>query len=232
MSEPNPAVAAIIAQQLGETNPAAIAQIGQLVQRMGEEAAQALLQATLQVEAQGGVLTANGHRRRTPGGAFLYLARGRLSDPDRAAVFQRNWAKKKKAPAGPPTPPAPPFAWADRLALVQEAQPEPGEATTVKITVIGRPGRVVERGEVVLTTLRSGNPPALPKGLPAPPAEPTTYIVLIARKQWAQVAEAIQDPDDVLIIEGYPTLDPQLRGIAVFTQNVTTKKQQAAKRQS
>ena len=232
MSEPNPAVAAIIAQQLGETNPAAIAQIGQLVQRMGEEAAQALLQATLQVEAQGGVLTANGHRRRTPGGAFLYLARGRLSDPDRAAVFQRNWAKKKKAPAGPPTPPAPPCEWADRLALVQEAQQESGEATTVKITVIGRPGRVVERGDVVLTTLRGGSAPALPKGLPTPPAEPTTYIVLIARKQWAKVAEAIQDPDDVLIIEGYPTLDPQLRGIAVFTLNVTTKKLQSTKRQA
>jgi molybdopterin-guanine dinucleotide biosynthesis protein len=54
----------------------------------------------------------------------------------------------------------------------------------------------------------------------------------IARKQWAKVAEAIQDPADALIVEGYPALDPQLRGIAVFTLSVTTKRLQAAKRQT
>jgi len=35
--------------------------------------------------------------------------------------------------------------------------------------------------------------------LPTPPTTPTTYIVLIARKQWAKVVEAIHDPDDVLM---------------------------------
>jgi leader peptidase (prepilin peptidase)/N-methyltransferase len=55
--------------------------------------------------------------------------------------------------------------------------------------------------------------------------------LLIARKQWAKVAEAIQDPQDALVVEGYPAPDPELRGIAVFTLNVTTKKLQAAKRQ-
>jgi hypothetical protein len=217
-----------IAQQLGETEKQPVAIIGRLVRQVGVDAALALLQETQQIEAQGGLLLPDGSRRRTPGGVYFHLAKERLPGWDRRAVFRRGRRR-----SGPPArPPAPPFAWADRLAPVQEAQPESGEATTVKITLIGRPGRVVERGDVVLTTLRSGNPPNLPKGLPAPPAEPTTYIVLIARKQWAKVAEAIQDPDDALIIEGYPALDPQLRGIAVFTQNVTTKKQQAAKRQS
>ena len=49
-------------------------------------------------------------------------------------------------------------------------------------------------------------PPTLPKGLPAPPTEPTTYLVYIARKQWVKVAEAIQVADDKLIVEGYPVV--------------------------
>ena len=51
----------------------------------------------------------------------------------------------------------------------------------------------------------------------------------IARKQWVNVAEAIQDPADALIVAGYPALDPELRGIAVFTLSVTTKKPQMPK---
>ena len=221
------ATSTAIAQQLGETATMPVVIIGRLVRQLGPAAAWDLLQETQQVEARGGLLVPDGSRRRTPGGVYFHLAKERLPGRDRRTVFRRGYRR----PGPPAGPPAPPFEWADRLALVQEAQQESGEATTVKITVIGRPGRVVERSDVVLTTLRGGSAPALPKGLPTPPAEPTTYIVLIARKQWAKVAEAIQDPDDVLIIEGYPALDPQLRGIAVFTQSVTTKKLQAAKRQ-
>jgi len=101
----------------------------------------------------------------------------------------------------------------------------------VKITLIGRPERVIDRDQVVIATLRGGKAPTLPKGVPAPPAEPTLFICLIGRKQWNRVAEAIQDPQDALIVEGYPVLDRQLRGIVVHVLNVTTKKQQAAQRQ-
>jgi hypothetical protein len=160
-----------------------------VVQHLGVDAALALLQETLQVEAQGGLLVSSGRRRRTPGGVFLYLAKQRLPGRDRRAVFWPGPKRKKKKPAGTSAPSAPSFRWADRLDLAREAWESLGEATTVKVTLIGRPGRVVERGDVVLTTLRGGNPPALPTrpssgqaGLPAPPAEPTTYIVLIARR--------------------------------------------------
>ena len=43
------------------------------------------------------------------------------------------------------------------------------------------------------------------------------------------VPEAIQDPADALIVAGYPALDPELRGIAIFTLSVTTKKSQMPK---
>jgi len=54
---------------------------------------------------------------------------------------------------------------------------------TVKLTVIGRPGTVVERGDVVLVVMRSEKAPALPKGVPAPPSPQTDYMVLIGMKQ-------------------------------------------------
>ena len=63
-----------------------------------------------------------------------------------------------------------------------------------------------------------------------PPATPTKCIVYIAQKQWQRVAEAIQDPTDALIIEGYPVFDERLPGLAVLTQTITTRNLQRAKR--
>ena len=102
----------------------------------------------------------------------------------------------------------------------------------MKITLIGRPGRIVEKGQVVLTSMQGAKAPSLPKGLPAPPAEATPYIVYIAARQWRKVAQAMQNPQDRLIIEGYPVLDKRLGTIAVFAQSVTTKLLQAAKQEA
>ena len=100
----------------------------------------------------------------------------------------------------------------------------------MKITVIGRPNSVAERGAVVLVGLRSEKAPSLPKGLPAP-AQPTGYLLLIARKHWEKVAASVRRPDDVLIVEGYPTLDPRFEGITVLATRATTKLLQQAERQ-
>ena len=76
--------------------------------------------------------------------------------------------------------------------------------------------------------MESNKVPALPKGLPTPPAAPTKYTVYIAAKQWRKVEQAIADPEDVLIVEGFPTMDAEARAIAVFATNTTTKKLQQA----
>jgi len=108
---------------------------------------------------------------------------------------------------------------------------EAGEATTVKLTVIGRPGKVVERGDVVLVGMCSEKAPSLPKGVPAPTSPRTDYIVLIARKQWGKVAEALAaDPADKVIVEGYPTVRPEFAGITVYATSATTTGIQAGKR--
>jgi hypothetical protein len=101
----------------------------------------------------------------------------------------------------------------------------------VKITVIGRPGKVIDRGTCVVTSMRAKTTPSLPKGLPTPPSAPTNYLVYIASKQWRKIAEAIKDPEDVLIVEGFPQLDPETSSIAVFATSTTTRKLQQAQRQ-
>ena len=78
--------------------------------------------------------------------------------------------------------------------------------------------------------LKSERGPALPKGLPAP-AQPTGYMLLIARKQWDKEAASVRRPDDVLIVEGYPMLDARFPGITVLATRATTKLLQQAERQ-
>ena len=101
-----------------------------------------------------------------------------------------------------------------------------------KITLTGRPGKLIEAQGCILTVMATDptKAPTLPKGLPTPPAKPTSYVVYIAQKQWAKVAEAIQDPGDALIVEGYPIFDERLPGLAVLTQNITTRNLQRTKR--
>jgi hypothetical protein len=78
----------------------------------------------------------------------------------------------------------------------------------VKLTLIGKPGKIIEKANVVLTSVQSKKAPTLPKGLPEPPEELPTYLVFIAKKQWEKVKDSItNNPDDKLIIEGYPVFD-------------------------
>ncbi len=126
---------------------------------------------------------------------------------------------------------ATPFDWTVFGMDATEAMKNAGEATTVKLTVIGRPGKVVERGDVVLVAMRSEKAPSLPKGVPAPTSPQTDYMVLVGMKQWRKVAEALAaNLADKLLIEGYPTVQPDVAGITVYATSVTTTGIQAGKR--
>lgn len=225
-----------IATTLGETEETPRRQIELLVRVLGPDHALTLLAEAQQVEAQGGMLTRDGARRRTLGGVFFHLARPRVSYRDHQEIWPNQPLPKplpgQERPARRPVLPtsAPAFVWEDRIAVYQQLTTHQGEARTVKVTLIGRPGRVIEQGQCVVTAMKSNRPPTLPKGLPAPPATATTYGVYITRKHWQRVADAIKNPEDVLIVEGFAAYDPKLGGVAVFATNVTTKLLQAAKR--
>ena len=234
--------ARLIAEQLGESAEEAKAQIYRAVKKLGIEQALDLLRQTHEVEAQGGRMVTDGSRRRTPGGVFFLLIKERVPVETTKHIFKKRSlyqqaAQKKKATAQaesqePPTPASAPMTWADRLAVLTELNAEKGQITTVKITLIGRPGRIVERGACIVMSMESTKVPALPKGLPAPTSPSTPYTVYIAVKQWRKVADALEDQDDALIVEGYPHLDAEAKTIAVFATNTTTKNLQAAQRQS
>jgi hypothetical protein len=211
-----------IAARLGENKAGPLGELERLVAAIGADRALALLDEALKLVAAGGQLTDDGRRKRTAGGIFFKLAKDQMTPAERAAVWSH--VRRLKAKVTPLTP-------AEVEAMLKQALTRKGALTTVKMTLIGRPGRIIVKGEVVLTSLQSsGKAPALPRGLPTPPTEPTLYVVYIARKQWQKVAEAIKNPQDVLIIEGYPTFDKRLQAMTVFALNTTTKLLQQAQR--
>ncbi|HEY4036783.1 MAG TPA: hypothetical protein VGL94_22730 [Ktedonobacteraceae bacterium] len=245
-------VAALITNTLGETEESTRKHILHIVRAVGRTAARELLNMTLQTEEHGGLLVPDESRRRTPGGVFFHLAYtiGKTKSGQPLRPFGNKKPKKEQqaAPSSQPQQPmlkqqfkqpkpmqqpapAPVFLWDNRITAVKEAENEKGQAN-VKITVIGRPGKIVDKGQCIVTVMESTKVPTLPKGLPTPTSVPTAYVVYIASKQWKKVEEAIKDPEDTLIIEGFPKTDPEVSAIAVFTTNVTTKKLQMAKKQS
>ncbi len=228
------AIAGEIATQLGETEPEPTRQIARALRVLGTERVRALVDQALEVEAAGGMMLPDGSRRRTVGGVFFHLVRSGISKQEMRAIF---WLGPTTSATSTPATPGtsadapPPFDWATFSAAATEAMSDVGEATTVKLTVIGRPGKIVERGDVVLVALRSEKAPSLPKGVPAPASPTTDYMALVGRKQWGKVAEALAaDPADKVIVEGYPTVRSDFVGITVHVTSATTTGIQAAKR--
>lgn len=229
-----------IAATLNETTDPARGQIAQVVELCGVEQALAWLAEAQQAEAAGGLMTRDGSRRRTPGGTFFYIVRGHLLKTGQRAVarqifhFQSAKRPRKAAPATS-APALPTTSWSERGEVIATARQESGKATTVKVTIIGKPGKIVERQNFTLLMLKhAGSLPALPKGIPVPETIPeTTYIVYIGAKQWRKVAPALQNnADDILIIEGVQLYDAEYQAITVFATNTTTKAIQQAARQS
>jgi hypothetical protein len=217
-----------IARTLNETEKEPVNAIDRLVKIIGEEQALALLQETLRIEAEGGLTIDDSAQRRTPGGVFFKLAKNRLNSRERWLVFGSVQQKAKQVKQ--------PITWEESQQLSCEALQLPkGEANIVKITVIGRPERVIEKQEVVITSLKNSTPPSLPKGMPVPPADPTIYVVYIAIKQWRKVKASLDEhPEDKLIVEGYPRFDKRIgqQGtMTIYAQNATTKLLQQATRQ-
>jgi len=220
-----------IAVQLGETEEEPIRQIKRAVRILGEHRVRTVVARALDIEAAGGLMRADGSQKRSLGGVFFILMRDDVGRKDFYRIFKGGHHQRPGTTGTPSRTVLAPFDWATFGACAAEAMSEPGEATTVKLTVIGRPGKIVERGEVALVAMRSEKAPSLPKGVPAPPAPQTDYMVLVGMKQWRKVAEALAaDPADKVIMEGYPTVQPEFAGITVYATSATTTGIQAGKR--
>ncbi len=223
-----------IAAQFGETEDEPKRLIKRALRTLGEERVRAFVAQALEVETAGGLLLPDGSRRRTPGGVLFHLMRTGIDKKTSRKIFWSHTTPQGQGPQGTAQgvdTDATPFDWTAFAAAAAEAMSGAGEATTVKLTVIGKPGTVVERGDVALVAMRSEKAPAFPKGVPAPESPQTDYMALVGMKQWRKVAEALAaNPDDKVIIEGYPTVRPDFVGITVHATSATTTGIQAAKR--
>jgi hypothetical protein len=217
-------VARQIAAALGETLAVPVDQIRRIVEVLGADQAWALLKKTEVVQTEGGLNVKDGSRARSKGGVFFQLARQTLDPAGRRYVWPSRRPSNATKAGGQG------LVWSERLAIITQLRRAPGEVRTAKLTLIGRPGRVVVKDEVVLISLPSlGKQPTLPRELPQPPTVSTSAIVYVALKQWRPVEAALTDPKDRLIVEGFPALDGRLKALTVYATNLTTVALQRAK---
>ena len=213
-----------IAKQLNEPNTELI---GKIVNAIGIERVSEYLQKTLTIEAEGGMMTRDGERRRTPGGVFFYVVKDNLSKAEQKQIFPKmpgTQPKKKVIQA---------VSWEDAQKIAVAINQTPGKGATVKLTLVGRPKKVAKAGEGAVVVSLQGKPPgALPKGLPVPPETNITWAVFIVNKQWNKVKDSMsQNANDSLIVEGYPLVDKNGVGIVLAT-NVKSKLMEQAARET
>jgi hypothetical protein len=187
-----------------------VALLRQVLRTLGQDRTAAILTATLQCEAAGGMRTKDGSRRRTPGGVFFQLVKERVTAHERRRLFpypapRPGHGQPQGQLQGQPTA----LTWDEAQTIIQTLATQPaGEARTMKLTLIGRPGKVETRGQAVVFRMQGKPPGALPRGLPPVPAQaPLTWNVMVALRQWNRVKDSLAaNQDDQLIIEGYPLM--------------------------
>jgi hypothetical protein len=184
-----------------------------------------ILTDALTIESNGGMLTHAGDRRRTPGGVFIQLVRERTTPHERRRVF----------PSAPPQASSLPQAptWEEIQTITKAlAKAAPGEAKTMKTTLVGRPGKVETKPTCVVFRMQGRPAGPLPKGLPpAPNTPPLTWTVMVALRQWNRVKDSLStNADDQLVIEGYPFL--QGTQPVLLAQSCVSMAQQRAQKQA
>lgn len=219
-----------LAELLAEAEEKPVQQIWHIVELCGADFARELYKAALETEEQGGLMLPDNSRRRTLGGVYFYLARQRVNDEQHKVIFPGYNRRNTDAP--PPAPRLPNLNWDERVGIIEQLTPESGGINSVKVTLIGRPGKIEARHEVIVTTMSDViKVPTLPKGVPPPPTTPTLYTVYIAAKQWRKVEEAMANPEDSLIVEGVAVYDPEIKGMAVFASNAQSKLMEIKRRE-
>src|SRR3712207_4445693 len=118
-----------------------------MLQTIGPERTRAFVEQALEIEANGGMLLPDGSRKRTLGGVFFRLVRDQVSEAERRRIWpyptQKGHTHRKQALPAPTPTQLPPFQWEQAAEVIAEISQHLGEATTVKVTVIGRPGEIV-----------------------------------------------------------------------------------------
>ncbi|GAB5490901.1 MAG: hypothetical protein Phog2KO_11160 [Phototrophicaceae bacterium] len=215
-----------VAKILGENDEQPVSQIEQLVEHLGRDFVQEQLEETQKIEEKGGLKTDDNKRRRTMGGVFFYLVKGKMDESIRQKIFP-NFGKTEKAKS---------LTWEERQDYVDDLidEAEHGAMRHVMITLQGRPGKTIIEGNSVITTISHTHKESpYPKGVPQPPEETMVYTVYIGIRQWnGVIAELEEYQGDSLVVEGSLFWDADTETIAVFAQAVTTRRLQKQARRA
>jgi hypothetical protein len=219
------ALAIEAARTLGEENEGPIHQIELILQHVGKDFLDSLIAETQSIEANGGMMTDDGKRRRTIGGIFFYLAKGKLEGKVRQLIFP-GFGQKEKAKS---------IDWQGRTKHLKDIlnAEAAGELKYLVVTIQGRPNQVVvSEASVILTLTHHAAPMPYPRGVPTPPNDPVLYTVYMSNKHWESVKESLDKyKNDRIVVEGSQFLDNETNSIAILALNVTTKRMQKAERQ-
>src|SRR5262245_5684310 len=105
----------------------------------------------------------------------------------------------------------------------------------MKLTLVGRPTAVQTNSRLVACRIAGTLPPNLPKDLPPLPAHaPVVWEVLIGLKQWNRGKGSLaSDPEDRLVVEGYPFFQGERRILYVTTcRSVAQERARKAEQQA
>lgn len=219
-----------IAEILGETDEQPLGQIAQVIEKCGLELVQKVTEETNKIEEKGGMKTHDGKRRRTKGGVFFFIIKGRMDADVRQEIFP-NFGKHSNGDAAPPG-----IKWEERLEHYKPLLEEPGQVKNLTVTLIGRPGKLhIENGSVMtVIEQKEVKAPPYPKGVPDfdEVEKITYYYVFMSLRHWEKIAESLEDETDMMIVEGTSVYDPEIEGISLLTTSTTTKLLERQKRLS
>jgi len=204
-----------------------------VLRTLGMDRTAAILAETLTCEANGGMLTQDGSRRRTPGGVFFQLVKERATMQERRRLFPRPAPQHHQTSAPVQSQKQPQSPTWDEVQAIVTTLPR-GEAT-VTLTLIGRPEAqaVQTRPTYVAFRMQGKEPSALPKGLPPVPGQtPITWLVVIDLRQWKRVQGSLEaHADDKLMITGHPVVTSDGTHV-LLAQSCTSMMQQREKKQA
>jgi hypothetical protein len=220
-----------IANELNEHEPGQQSLIRRVVKELGIDLSLVFLLQAQETEKNGGMLLSDGKTRRTPGGVFFRIVKEQAPQHGYPNIYKLFWQRPTRI--GPPPPPmAPiqrpdPLTWPERLGIIAELEKrgKTGMISTVVLKVIGKAGEhYTHTGGCTVLHFTATIQPAVPRGVPTPQSTPTTYVVYLGSRLWGRIEKAAADPDDEVIIEGFPQIDAETGTIALYAKKVTSKK--------
>ncbi len=121
-----------VVSELQESEKIPLRQIEAIIMLCGTNFVEALLKETEEIEANGGIMTTDGKRRRTKGGVFFYLARFRMSRELRRIVYNRKGQMPDPDATPNPQPQQPALEVTDAPMSKATGSNPPQDANTVQ----------------------------------------------------------------------------------------------------